>query len=180
MYIKGCKEDDVQLDLDEQSVSLRVTEPSPATELLLSPLFSSVDTTNSGLRVLSTKIEVALQKDVPGVRWPSLLAQENAPQAAVSSVSSVSTSNTAPSAASKRSKWDSFKDEDGDAAQAEGDAGVDAFFKKLYADADDDTRRAMMKSYQESGGTSLSTNWADVSKGKVETRPPDGMEARKW
>lgn len=48
-----------------------------------------------------------------------------------------------------------------------GDA-VDGFFKKLYAGADDDTRRAMMKSFYESDGTSLSTNWAEVGKGKVE------------
>jgi hypothetical protein len=49
---------------------------------------------------------------------------------------------------------------------------VDAFFKKLYANADPDTRRAMVKSYVESQGTSLSTNWKEVGQGKVEARPP--------
>jgi suppressor of G2 allele of SKP1 len=63
-------------------------------------------------------------------------------------------------------------DDDGDPAAA--------FFKKLYKNADPDTRRAMMKSYQESNGTVLSTNWQDVGKKKVETQPPDGMEARQW
>jgi suppressor of G2 allele of SKP1 len=48
-----------------------------------------------------------------------------------------------------------------------GDA-VDGFFKKLYKDSDDDTRRAMMKSFQESNGTALSTNWGEVGKGRVE------------
>ncbi|KAF3932949.1 hypothetical protein ABW20_dc0102054 [Dactylellina cionopaga] len=57
---------------------------------------------------------------------------------------------------------------------------VNGFFKKLYKDADPDTRRAMMKSYVESNGTALSTNWGEVGKGKVETSPPDGMEAKKW
>ena len=61
----------------------------------------------------------------------------------------------------------------------EGDP-VNGFFKKLYAGADPDTRRAMMKSYTESNGTALSTNWAEVKKGTVETSPPDGMEARQW
>jgi suppressor of G2 allele of SKP1 len=57
---------------------------------------------------------------------------------------------------------------------------MNGFFKKLYKDADPDTRRAMMKSYQESNGTALSTNWADVSKGPVETHPPEGLVAKKW
>jgi suppressor of G2 allele of SKP1 len=54
------------------------------------------------------------------------------------------------------------------------------FFKKLYKNADPDTKRAMMKSYQESNGTALSTDWSDVSKGPVETKPPEGLEAKKW
>lgn len=41
-------------------------------------------------------------------------------------------------------------------------------------------RRAMMKSFTESNGTSLSTNWDEVGKGKVETVPPEGVEAKKW
>jgi len=50
----------------------------------------------------------------------------------------------------------------------EGGDAVDGFFKKLYAGADADTRRAMMKSFYESNGTALSTNWSEVGKGKVE------------
>ncbi|KAL8886827.1 MAG: hypothetical protein Q9192_006423 [Flavoplaca navasiana] len=63
--------------------------------------------------------------------------------------------------------------------EEEGDA-VNGFFKQLYSRADPDTRRAMMKSYQESNGTTLSTNWSEVGKEKVETHPPDGMEAKPW
>jgi len=55
-----------------------------------------------------------------------------------------------------------------------------SFFQKLYKDADPDTRRAMMKSYQESNGTALSTSWGEVASKKFETTPPDGMEAKKW
>ena len=32
----------------------------------------------------------------------------------------------------------------------------------------------------ESGGTVLSTNWGEVGKDKVEVKPPDGMEYKKW
>ena len=61
-----------------------------------------------------------------------------------------------------------------------GDATVNEFFQKIFADADDDTRRAMMKSYSESGGTTLSTNWDEVKKAPVEVKPPEGSEWKKW
>ena len=38
----------------------------------------------------------------------------------------------------------------------------------------------MMKSFQESNGTVLSTNWNEVGKEKVEMKPPDSMEFKKW
>lgn len=91
-----------------------------------------------------------------------------------------------PASASKlRSKWDKLQldddDDDDNPDKPKGsEASIDAFFQRLYADADDDTRRAMMKSYVESGGTSLSTNWSEVGKGEVKTQPPTGTEARKW
>lgn len=77
----------------------------------------------------------------------------------------------------KKTKDTEKKDKDGsDSEDAEeddydsdtgGDA-VDGFFKKLYAGADPDTRRAMMKSFTESNGTALSTNWSDVGSRTVE------------
>lgn len=70
--------------------------------------------------------------------------------------------------------------DDGVEDDFEGGDPVNGFFQSLYSKADPDTRRAMMKSYQESNGTALSTNWAEVGKGKVETQPPDGMEAKPW
>lgn len=73
-------------------------------------------------------------------------------------------------------------DDDGGALDddLEGPDPVQGFFQKIYRDADPDTRRAMIKSYQESNGTSLSTNWSEVGKGPVETSPPEGMVAKKW
>lgn len=67
--------------------------------------------------------------------------------------------------ASKRTpaEWDrlvadmSAEDVDDESEDAAG------FFRKLYATGDDDFRRAMVKSFVESGGTALSTSWDDVA-----------------
>lgn len=88
-----------------------------------------------------------------------------------------------------RKNWDAVTEEilkaepkkgPNDDPNAGGDAAVNEFFQSLFAGADPDTRRAMMKSYQESGGTTLSTNWEEVGKGKVEVKPPQGSEWKQW
>ncbi|KAI4213066.1 MAG: hypothetical protein LQ351_004220 [Letrouitia transgressa] len=75
---------------------------------------------------------------------------------------------------------DAEDNDDGGFDDYEGPDPVNGFFQNLYKNADPDTRRAMMKSYTESNGTALSTNWSEVGQGKVEPSPPDGMEAKPW
>lgn len=98
-------------------------------------------------------------------------------------------SSTAPASKKPKKNWDGITEEILKSEQAPtvdedpnvgGDATVNEFFQKIFADADEDTKRAMMKSYSESGGTTLSTNWDEVKKSKVEVKPPEGSEWKKW
>lgn len=56
---------------------------------------------------------------------------------------------------------------------------MNSLFKQIYERADENTRRAMIKSYQTSGGTVLSTNWEEVAQkdyeGKDRVDPPEGQ-----
>ena len=57
-------------------------------------------------------------------------------------------------------------------------------FAEIYGKATPETRRAMNKSFQTSGGTVLSTNWGDVEKTDYEDpsvrQAPAGMEWKDW
>ncbi|KPI37904.1 uncharacterized protein AB675_3158 [Cyphellophora attinorum] len=68
---------------------------------------------------------------------------------------------------------DEEDDDAGGLSDPEGGDDVDDFFKKLYKSSDPDTQRAMTKSYLESGGTTLSTDWSDIGKRKVEPYKSD-------
>ena len=163
----------------------------------LDPLFAPIDPSASKVSVLSTKIEITMRKQTPGQKWKTLestttdvqLTDRSATAAAAPTPPPAANAPSYPTSSRQGAKnWDKVASEltssnksgskktDGGADDADSDIedggdNVDAFFKKLYAGSDPDTQRAMMKSYVESQGTSLSTNWGEVSKGKVEPKP---------
>ncbi|KAF5947338.1 hypothetical protein HYC85_013295 [Camellia sinensis] len=146
-------------------------------------------------QVLSTKIEIRLAK-AEAITWTTLeFNKENTVLQRIN-VSSGTQRPIYPSSKPNRVDWDKLeaqvkkevclktsglvmfdweKDE-----KLDGDAALNKFFRDIYKDADEDTRRAMSKSFVESNGTVLSTNWKEVGSKKVEGSPPDGMEMKKW
>ncbi|CCV00492.1 unnamed protein product [Malassezia sympodialis ATCC 42132] len=152
VYVKNQAAERVHVALHGDELAVR-TPDATCTVPLPVPVSDVRD-----VRVVPAKVEVTLSKRSAGSA--SAAAQEAAPRRA--------------------SKWDRL-DVDEDAPPAgSGDAELQAFFQKLYADADPDTRRAMVKSFQESGGTALSTNWAEVGRQTVPVQAPQGMEVRQY
>ncbi|KAJ5518923.1 hypothetical protein N7453_001345 [Penicillium expansum] len=191
LYVKGIPSESVAVDLKEDSVSIQFPLPSGAEyDFTLDPLYAAINPAESKVSVKGTKIELTLRKKT-GQKWGALEgsatntteitdrpAAQNAPATSGPSYPTSSRHGTkdwdkvASSLTEKKPKDKSG--DDGNAADASDDEGgdaVDGFFKKLYAGADPETRRAMIKSYTESQGTSLSTNWSEVAKGKVEPHP---------
>jgi len=158
------------------------------TKLVLEPLKGDVDPETSDFTVGKVKVEVRLAKKLHAQgRWGKLIGEPSDIEAPTLSAPPP----TAPSGygARPRKNWDSVTNDilkaekeksSNDDPNAGGDAAVNGFFQTLYGDADEDTRRAMMKSYVESGGTTLSTNWDEVGKEKVTVKPPEGSEWKNW
>eukprot|EP00392_Amoebophrya_sp_AT5.2_P012811 g12918.t1 len=121
------------------------------------------------------KIELKLLKKVPGVTWSALRREEGMKKLNDKPLA-YPTSNT------KKKAWDQNVDDEDE--KPEGDEALNKLFKEIYGNASDETRRAMVKSFQTSGGTVLSTNWDEVGKadyeGKDRPSAPDGQTWKKW
>lgn len=196
LLAKGVPKEKTQVDFTERSMSISfpVATSDSTYDFTLDPLFAPVNPSNCITRILPTKVEIILSKATPGQKWHALESSEPVPSESTSTQQPTTNSNPNPapsatftspppsgpayptSSKSGPKNWDTIGDED---EEEEGDS-TNAFFKKLYKGASPEAQRAMMKSFTESNGTALSTNWDEVSKKKVETLPPDGMEAKTW
>lgn len=190
---KGVAKESVNIDFtkDTLSVSFPITGSSSTYDYSLEPTYASIDASQSKFRVLSTKIEITMKKASPGVKWHTLEGdhdvkadEENKPAIPSHILNSKSQQETAPayptSSKTGAKNWDKLASLDLDENdEIEGDE-TSHFFKKLYKDAGPEAQRAMMKSYQESGGTVLSTDWSQVGSKTVTPEPPSGMEAKKY
>ncbi|KAJ9164237.1 hypothetical protein P3X46_023839 [Hevea brasiliensis] len=184
IFAKGLPASSVTVDFGEQILSVSITVPGEDSYIFQHRLFGKIIPAKCRYDVLSTKVEIRLAKADP-IQWTSLEYKKEPTVVQRVDVSSATGSNrpSYPSSKPKATDWDKLeaqmKKEEKE-EKLDGDAALNKFFRDIYQDADEDTRRAMKKSFVESNGTVLSTNWKEVGSKKVEGSPPDGMEVKKW
>ncbi|OCL05480.1 SGS-domain-containing protein [Glonium stellatum] len=206
LLAKGVPKDKATIEIAKHSLSISFPiEETSTYEYSLDPLFAPVIPEKSTSTITASKIEITLKKATPSVKWHSLEGTKDAsaassseekpqvpnfilnPKAQDNPPSYPTSSKTGPK------DWDKVANEltakkpkkDGDNEDDDLDAGdggdeTTRFFKQLYQGADPDQRRAMMKSFSESGGTVLSTDWSNVGSKKIVPEPPEGMEAKPY
>lgn len=169
MFVKNLPKDDkLKIKYNKDSISIQF--PTSATsefQYEIGPLFAYIDPTECSEKVFSTKVEFYLKKADRTIKWKKLERSENE--------NAVGTLPAYPTSSLKKTNWNNLKIDDADIDEPPEDG-----MKSLYKQANEDSQRAMMKSFVESNGTVLSMDWNDVGSRKVEMAPPDGVEARDY
>ena len=185
LYVKKIDADTVKAVILSDSIEFEFQDAEKLSyQYKVDRLFSSIDETESTYKVYGTKLQIVLAKKSSKV-WHSLeklegdrsfegKAEEEATETQATALPGTKNSLSYPSSSNKKIDWSKF---DIDDEKEEEQQDPDAFFKKLYENADEDARRAMMKSFMESNGTSLSTDWKDV--GSREVKPYEEESEKK-
>ncbi|KAM9454326.1 protein SGT1 homolog isoform 2-T2 [Clarias gariepinus] len=178
LMVKNIKKEDVRVSFQEKELKAVVKLPSGEDYCLHIQLLHPVVPEQSTYRVFSTKVEIKMKK-TEALRWEKLEGEGILPNVKHFSPSP----NQYPSSSHYTRNWDKLvvdiKEEEKN-EKLEGDAALNKLFQEIYCDGSDEVKRAMNKSFMESGGTVLSTNWTDVGKRKVDVNPPDDMEYKQY
>lgn len=181
----------LKVDITKDSVDLEDKETG---EILATvELSNNVIPAESSFTCHPKTIEIKLKKEVENANWVSLektTATSAASSSGVSAVKAIPAANTGPppshfpSSSKKKKNWDALEkefDKEMDGEKPEGDQALNGLFKQIYERSDEATRRAMIKSYQTSGGTVLSTNWGEVADKDYEGQDrPSAPDGQKW
>ncbi|XP_047223808.1 protein SGT1 homolog isoform X1 [Girardinichthys multiradiatus] len=173
---KNVPKDGVCVNFTERELSAKIQMASGEDCNLHFHLLHPIVPQQSSFKILTTKVEIKMKK-TDAIRWEKLEGEGQE-----SNIKHFNP-NQYPTSSHYTCKWDKMAldiSEEEKNEKLEGDAALNKLFQQIYSDGTDDIRRAMNKSFMESGGTVLSTNWGDVGMRKVDMKPPDDVEFKKY
>ncbi|KAL0099313.1 hypothetical protein PUN28_020109 [Cardiocondyla obscurior] len=177
--------ENVKIVYGETTLSVTAKLPSGGDYSLELDLANFVVAEQCSHKVTPSKIEIKLKKR-DGIRWLKL--EGNPTPCTVKPIPNEILQASShplkyPSSCKNSKDWDKVEkeiEEQEAAEKPDGEAAVNALFQNIYGKGSDEVRRAMNKSFIESGGTVLSTNWDEVGRKTVKKKPPNGMEWKSW
>lgn len=179
---KGVKKEGAAVEFSERKLSVAITLPDGSNHQLELNLAHPIEPSKCRFKVLSTKVEVKLRKTVSN-QWAALEGTGDPLHLQQPQSGTEDRVHRYPTSAHQPRDWDRLaaevKSEEKE-EKPEGDAALNTLFQQIYKDGSDEVKKAMNKSFVESGGTVLSTNWKEVGEKKVDIKPPDGMEWKRY
>ncbi|XP_041115733.1 protein SGT1 homolog isoform X2 [Polyodon spathula] len=175
IMIRNAQKDAVNIQFEDKKLNTAVKLASEDDFNLNIDLLHPIVPSQCTFKIIASKIEIKMKK-AEAIRWEKLMGE------AVADVKHF-TPDKYPSSSLHTRNWDKLVEdikEEEKNEKPEGDAALNKLFQQIYSDGTDEVKRAMNKSFMESGGTVLSTNWTDVGKRKVEVCPPDDAEYKKF
>lgn len=167
IYAKNVVKEESKVLFTEKSLCIHLKRPGLDDYVLEVDLAGEIVPSTSTWNVSRVKVEVRLCK-LKASTWKSLDRNMNIVSANVEAAELHE--QRVKTTKERQDGWNSFAEKELEDYK-EGDSAME-LFRSIYKDADEDTRRAMIKSYSESGGQVLSTNWGEVKEKKVVYEEP--------
>lgn len=198
----NVQDSDLDVTFSTNRLVVKLLKGSTNFTVIANYLYSKIDPEKSKIQIKDEKVLLKLRKADDGFEWNELFGKatddkedtddkdddkKSKPVVPVD----VSTQEVPKVKDPTRRPYTSHRDWDAIEKNIEaqekqekpqGDEAMNALFQQIYAGASEETKRAMVKSYQTSGGTVLSTNWDEVGKTDYEKErtAPKGMEWKNW
>ena len=173
IFIKDLKENNVELIQTWTKIIIKISKDKE-TELRYSfTLCSEILPESTEKKFEEFRFRIILKKKLAGISWRSIEKESV----------NVERPNY-PSSSKNKKNWDKIDVElsrELDREKPEGDEAFMKLMKEIYSKGDEEKRKAMIKSFQTSGGTVLSTNWDEVKHKDYEKKDrPDPPDGQKW
>jgi len=183
VMVKNMRRQHVHILFEEKNVicAMKIPPFSIFYDLFLN-LARPIVPENSVIKVLKNKVEIRMEKEDSGVYWEVLDLDPKAKYA--KNGEEVKTFWKIPESDDAKdidyADWEKLVSEEEVKSAKEGvelrDSGADVhrLFQHVYHQASEDKRRAMLKSFMDSRGTSMTTNWEKANKAVSSTNIPPG------
>lgn len=169
IYAKNVQQEESTVAIEDSCINLLLKRPNAEDYVFKRELFDKIISSESTWTISRFKFEARLKKASPGGHWRALDKDAEDVSAVVQAGEESRRMKDARQVQEKQ--WKQYAEDE--LKDYKEDDSAMSLFRTIYKDADEDMRRAMMKSYTESGGKVLSTNWDDVRKKKVEYEEKD-------
>jgi len=189
----NVKPENLKVDFSLDKLTVVLEKGGASFTVICGTLFDAVNVSKCKVKYMDEKVLIKLNKQDKH-EWHNLFGRgatkkeepkEKATDATVKAQEVPTVDPSKQRAYASHKDWDAIERDlkkEEETEKPEGEDAVNKLFQSIYKDASEDTRRAMIKSFQTSGGTCLSTNWDEVAQTDYEKKKeaPKGVEWKNW